>query len=134
LEFIYLLVFYPGADVVDGVKNLKLSATIVNTGDETLKLLNDPRSLLNKLPTHSFNIVNGANGATPKFRGVKAKYNPALAAKIGREDALTTLAPGASVTVDHDRERKFILYPMICNLCLQPPSLSFERIQFHPRW
>ena len=32
-----------GADAVDGVENFKVVATLTNTGDETLKLLNDPR-------------------------------------------------------------------------------------------
>jgi len=34
-----------GADVAEGVENLKVTATLTNTGDSTLKLLNDPRTV-----------------------------------------------------------------------------------------
>jgi peptidyl-Lys metalloendopeptidase len=59
-----------GADKVDGVNNLKITATVKNTGDETLKLLNDPRGVLNKLPTEAFQIIS-ESGESPTFTGVK---------------------------------------------------------------
>lgn len=65
-----------GADKVDGVDNLKIIATVTNTGDETLKLLNDPRGPLNKLPTESFLIGHDGTGATPAFTGVKVCILP----------------------------------------------------------
>ena len=37
-----------GASEVNGVDNLKIVTTLENTGDETLKLLNDPRGPLSK--------------------------------------------------------------------------------------
>jgi peptidyl-Lys metalloendopeptidase len=91
-----------GADKVDGVSNLKVSATLINTGDESVKLLNDPRTVLNKAPTNSFAISNTA-GASPVFQGMKVKYLPETAARIGGENAFTVLAPGESVTIEHDR-------------------------------
>ena len=57
-----------GADQVDGVSNFKVVATVTNTGDETLKLLNDPRSPLSKIPTHTISIMH-ESGAAPDFVG-----------------------------------------------------------------
>lgn len=92
-----------GPKSVDGVHNLELTTTLVNTGDETLKLLNDPRGALHKLPTNTFSIAREDTGATPAFSGAKAKYVPEVAAKIGQGDAFTVLAPGASVEITHNR-------------------------------
>lgn len=61
-----------GAEEVNGVSNLKITATLENTGDETLTLLNDPRGPLSKLPTDTFLIEHEASGAAPAFTGVKA--------------------------------------------------------------
>ena len=53
---------------VDGLENLKVTATVINTGNETLKLLNDPRSVLNPFPGNSFNITD-SSGSHPSFNG-----------------------------------------------------------------
>ncbi|PPQ90621.1 hypothetical protein CVT25_006705 [Psilocybe cyanescens] len=87
-----------GPSSVTGVENLKVIATITNTGDEILKVLNDPRSLLSKLPANKFSITDG-RGSRPSFTGVKVKYSPEYAAKQG---GFTVLAPGASISVTHD--------------------------------
>ncbi|KAI0697604.1 peptidyl-Lys metalloendopeptidase [Cytidiella melzeri] len=92
-----------GAEKVDGVNNLKIAATVKNTGDETLKLLNDPRGVLNKLPTEAFEITHDESGASPAFTGVK--YVPATAAKSGK--SFTVLAPGEETTVEHDLSAAF---------------------------
>jgi len=34
-----------GADAAKGIEELKVTATLTNTGDNTLKLLNDPRTV-----------------------------------------------------------------------------------------
>ncbi|KAI0347608.1 peptidyl-Lys metalloendopeptidase [Trametopsis cervina] len=94
-----------GADKVDGVNNLKIVATVKNTGDETLKLLNDPRGVLNKLPTEAFQITHDNTGASPAFTGVKVKYVPSTAAKIG--SSFTVLAPGEETSVVHDLSTAF---------------------------
>lgn len=60
-----------GADKVDGIDNLKVVATLVNTGDETLKLLNDPRGPLSKLPTATFRVSHDESGVAPAFTGAK---------------------------------------------------------------
>jgi len=84
---------------VDSVEHLKIVSTVTNTGDETLKVLNDPRGPLNKLPTDTFAITD-AKGAQPSFTGIELKYVPNTAAALG---AFTILAPGESVVVEHDR-------------------------------
>jgi len=58
---------------VDGLENLKVTATITNTGDETLKLLNDPRGVLNPFPEDTFSIANTA-GSRPSFNGAKVNH------------------------------------------------------------
>ena len=55
---------------VHGLDNLKVTATIFNTGDETLKLLNDPRGVLDSFPENSFSITD-ATGSRPEFDGAK---------------------------------------------------------------
>ena len=57
----------PDVDV-DGLANLKVTTTVVNTGNETVKLLNDPRGVLDNFPEHSFYIAN-ATGFSPSFIG-----------------------------------------------------------------
>ena len=53
---------------VDGLENLKVTATVVNTGSETLKLFNDPRGVLDPFPEDSFTITN-PSGSNPSFNG-----------------------------------------------------------------
>lgn len=55
---------------VNGVDALNVVTTVTNTGDETIKLLNDPRGILSKLPTQAFSITN-AVGSSPAFTGAK---------------------------------------------------------------
>ncbi|KAF8600383.1 peptidyl-Lys metalloendopeptidase [Ceratobasidium sp. AG-I] len=85
--------------VVD-VNSLSIKATLKNTGDETLKLLNDPRTVLSKAKTNTFNIASASG--SPKFTGIKAKYVPSKAAAIGNEAIFTVLAPGQSVEITHN--------------------------------
>jgi len=93
-----MLITSPGPEAVDSVEHLKIVATVTNTGDETLKVLNDPRGPLNKLPTNTFTITDG-KGSRPSFMGIQLKYVPETAAALG---AYSTLAPGESVVVEHD--------------------------------
>ena len=67
-----LAVKLSGADKVDGVDNLKVSVTVTNTGDEALKLLNDPRGPLSELPTQTFLVTHDESGISPAFIGAKA--------------------------------------------------------------
>ncbi|KAF9265890.1 peptidyl-Lys metalloendopeptidase [Marasmius fiardii PR-910] len=84
-----------------GVENFKVTASLVNSGDEPLKLLRDPRTIISTIPTNSFAIGN-AEGASPAFVGAKVKYVPDTVVKNSIEEAFVTLAPGESLHVDHD--------------------------------
>ena len=97
-----LKVVTPDAVVTD-VDNLRVAATVSNTGSETLRLLRDPRSPLSTYPTESFGVVN-ANGARAAFSGIKVRYSPQAVAKAGRAESFVELKPGESVTVEHDRK------------------------------
>jgi len=92
-----------GPETVDGVQNFKVVATITNTGDQALKLLNDPRGPLDKMPTDTFAIQNDAD-EEPDFVGIRVKYVPSVVVAIGGDDAFTVLAPGQSVDIEHDRK------------------------------
>ena len=96
-----------GADAVDGVENFKVTATLTNTGDETLKLLNDPRSALHTLPADTFAITTD-DGARPGFAGVRVKYSLTNAAKLSDPSVFTVLAPGQNVSVTHDRKSRLL--------------------------
>ncbi|CAE7161413.1 unnamed protein product [Rhizoctonia solani] len=87
------------ASVVD-VNGLTVKATLKNTGDVPLKLLNDPRTILSKAGTNTFSI-SSASG-TPKFTGLYVKYVPSKAAAAPGESTFTVLAPGQSVEVEHN--------------------------------
>ncbi|KAM5544050.1 hypothetical protein V8D89_002236 [Ganoderma adspersum] len=90
-----------GTDAVDGVENFKVVVTLTNTGDETFKLLNDPRRALHALPANTFAITSGS-GASPRFTGVKVKYSLDYAAQLTDPSVFTVLAPGQSVSITHD--------------------------------
>jgi peptidyl-Lys metalloendopeptidase len=90
-----------GPDSINSSEDLKITATVTNTGDETVKLLNDPRSPLSTLPADTFEFTSADNGARPSFSGIKAKYIPEVAAS---KQAFTTLTPGQSIEVEHDCE------------------------------
>ncbi|KAK7438480.1 hypothetical protein VKT23_018095 [Stygiomarasmius scandens] len=90
-----------GTELADGVDNLKVTAKLTNTGDETLRVLNDPRSVLSSHPTNTFSISD-ADGASPSFNGMRVKYSPNSAARTNGTHTFTTLTPGESVEVEHD--------------------------------
>jgi len=83
------------------LENLKVTTTVTNTGDETLKLLNDPRGALSPFPENTFSITD-PNGSSPSFNGAKVKYSPRYAAGLDDPSVFTVLNPGASVDVTHD--------------------------------
>ena len=89
-----------GPEAVDGVHNLKVVTTLTNTGDETLKLLNDPRSALHTLSTNAF-VITASDGSSPIFTGVGVEYFD-NAVKMKDSSDFTVLAPGQSVSVTHD--------------------------------
>jgi peptidyl-Lys metalloendopeptidase len=58
---------------VDGLENLEVTTTVFNAGDETLRLLNDPRGVLDPFPENTFRITN-AVGSPPLFNGAKVDH------------------------------------------------------------
>ncbi|KAK0185414.1 hypothetical protein F5146DRAFT_180093 [Armillaria mellea] len=86
---------------VSDVSALEVVTTVVNSGDETVKLLNDPRTVLSSWATESFTVVNSA-GISADFTGVAVRYIPSVTAKKGADHAFTVLAPGQSVSVTHE--------------------------------
>lgn len=106
-----------GPGTVDGVQNLKVVTTVTNTGSQTLKLLNDPRTVLDNSPTRSFAIKN-AEGTSPTFKGImvgpmfltvvslicpmKVKYVPEKVTQDGQDSFFTVLEPGQTKDVTHD--------------------------------
>ena len=60
---------------IDGLENLKITTTIVNTGGETIKLLNDPRGVLSSFPENTFTITDNS-GSHPLFNGARVSRAP----------------------------------------------------------
>ncbi|CEL60424.1 peptidyl-Lys metalloendopeptidase [Rhizoctonia solani AG-1 IB] len=89
-----------GPNSIVDVNGLTVKATLKNTGDVSLKLLNDPRTILSKARTNTFSI--SSTSGTPKFTGLKVKYVPSKAAALNTESSFTVLAPGQSIEIDHD--------------------------------
>ena len=90
-----------GSNNFAGIQDFKITTSLVNTGDETLKLLKDPRTVMSSLPTDRFTISN-ANGASPAFTGVRGKYVPEYVVKNNIEGGFIVLEPGASFELEHD--------------------------------
>jgi peptidyl-Lys metalloendopeptidase len=95
-----------GQKSVTDVENLKVVATLTNTGDQTIKLLNDPNSILSPIPAKTFKVTSGS-GKTPDFTGVKVKYSPEAVIERGPAEAFTVLAPGESFQLTHDLAHSF---------------------------
>ncbi|KDQ08523.1 hypothetical protein BOTBODRAFT_191668 [Botryobasidium botryosum FD-172 SS1] len=90
---------------VNGVDNLHVTTTIHNTCDETLKLLNDPHSILTPdWETDVFRIVKSEGGLGPDFRGVATKWSPTLAVEV---NSFTVILPGQSIALVHDLSRRY---------------------------
>lgn len=64
-----------GANSVVDASNLKVVATVTNTGDETLKLLHDPNGPLSRLPANTFTLTH-ESGASPDFIGIRVRHMP----------------------------------------------------------
>jgi len=95
-----------GPQSVEGDENLTLTTIITNTGNEMLKLLNDPRSPLSTAATDTFDIKDSA-GKKPSFIGIEADHDPFEMAVNGGQDNFLILGPGESVSVDHDLSKVY---------------------------
>jgi peptidyl-Lys metalloendopeptidase len=96
-----LSVHISGHPRVVGIHTLKVVVAVQNTGDTTLKLLNDPNGPLSILPTHTFKVTN-TDGGKPDFNGIIAKYVPEVVVNNGVSSTFTVLKPGESTEVTHD--------------------------------
>lgn len=57
---------------INSIDDLKLTATVTNTGDEAVKILKYGTVLDDKLPTRSFKVLK--DGKEVKFTGVKVRF------------------------------------------------------------
>ncbi|CAE6455325.1 unnamed protein product [Rhizoctonia solani] len=87
-----------------GPNFLSVKSTLTNTGSETVKLLNDPHTVLHTVlsnaATETF-IITNANGS-PDFTGIRAKYSPNYVIKKNDPASFTILTPGQSHELVHD--------------------------------
>jgi len=105
LATLSLSIAVSGPSSVDGLSGLKLATTLHNTGDEALRLLNDPQSVLAphwETDVFSISRVNGSGW--PEFDGVMVKWSPSLAAEGGN---FTLIEPGQSVEFTHDLSTRY---------------------------
>ncbi|KAF6748969.1 Metalloprotease [Ephemerocybe angulata] len=82
---------------VASVQDLKIAASVTNTGAEAVKLLKYGTVLDDKLPTRSF-AVSSKDGKAVPFTGIKVQVSLTKA----DDSAFVHLAPGESVSTTHD--------------------------------
>ncbi|CAE6413139.1 unnamed protein product [Rhizoctonia solani] len=82
------------------IDDLPITTTVKNTGFESLKLLNDPRTVLSTAQTKTFIITKDNDG--PEFTGMIVKYSPQYALKNNVPEHFTVLAPGESCQRTHN--------------------------------
>ncbi|PFH45487.1 hypothetical protein AMATHDRAFT_71656 [Amanita thiersii Skay4041] len=92
-----------GPSSAPGVETMHVTTTITNTGDVSLKLLNEPNGPLTDIPTNTFDIM-GIDGHAPEFIGIQVKYAVAEAVKA---DDTIILAPGESTSIIHDLSKAY---------------------------
>ncbi|KAH8833927.1 peptidyl-Lys metalloendopeptidase [Flagelloscypha sp. PMI_526] len=92
-----------GPTSVESVGDLKVSASLINSGSKDLKLLNAPGSVLSELPTDAFTITNEA-GEHPTFIGVQVKWAPELAIQ---KKAWTVVKAGQTLSVTRDLSKAY---------------------------
>ncbi|KAF9554897.1 zincin [Agrocybe pediades] len=93
-----LLLKTEGPNAVNTVDDLHVVTTLTNTGNETLKLLNHPHTVLSGLPSNNF-AVSHKSRARPSFKGALVKYR---ARASDNENAYTVLAPGQTINFEHN--------------------------------
>ncbi|KAL5637788.1 hypothetical protein ACGC1H_002151 [Rhizoctonia solani] len=81
------------------IDDLSVVTIVKNTGSGTLKLLNDPRTVLSTAQTKTFIITKDKDG--PQFTGMIVKYSPQHALKNNIPEHFTLLAPGESCERTH---------------------------------
>ncbi|KAK0441457.1 Metalloprotease [Desarmillaria tabescens] len=86
---------------VTSVDDLKFTATVANTGSESLKILKYGTILDDILPTRSFTITK--DGETVPFTGIKLT----VSLQNIDDSAFAVISPGESVAVEHELSTLF---------------------------
>ncbi|KZV83528.1 zincin [Exidia glandulosa HHB12029] len=81
---------------IDSVDDLKVVASVTNSGAEDVKVINIGTVLDSKLPTKSFTVSR--NGVEAAFTGLKLNLNMENLS----EDAYTVIPAGQTISVEHD--------------------------------
>ncbi|KAF8758810.1 peptidyl-Lys metalloendopeptidase [Rhizoctonia solani] len=84
---------------VSDIEDFSVTAIVKNTGNETLKLLKDPRGVLSSARTHTFSVAN--EKGSPQFTGMFVKYSPDAIVKKNNAASFTILEPGQSFEITH---------------------------------
>ncbi|KAF8606584.1 zincin [Ceratobasidium sp. AG-I] len=108
-----LVLIVKAQDDVNDPDDLTVSTCLLNTGNKTLKILNDPNGPLSTWKTHTFEFyevpATGSSslkarsaGSVANVNAVRVKYNAGQAASVSDPSAFTILAPGENKTLTHD--------------------------------
>ncbi|KAK0196240.1 Metalloprotease [Armillaria mellea] len=89
------------ASNVTSIDDLKFTATVTNTGSESVKILKYGTILDDSLPTQSFTVTNG--GETVNFTGIKTS----VSLNDTNDSVFAIIPPGQSVTAEHDLSALF---------------------------
>ncbi|KAK0196181.1 Metalloprotease [Armillaria mellea] len=89
------------ASNVTSIDDLKFTATVANTGSESMKILKYGTILDDMLPTQSFTVTKG--GETVNFTGIKIS----VSLKDTDDSVFAVIPPGQSVTAEHDLSALF---------------------------
>ncbi|KAK0441491.1 Metalloprotease [Desarmillaria tabescens] len=85
----------PASDVTS-IDDLKFTATVANTGSESVKILKYGTIFDDMLPTQSFTVTK--DGETVDFTGIKIS----VSLKDTNDSTFAVIPPGQSVTAEHD--------------------------------
>ncbi|PFH47135.1 hypothetical protein AMATHDRAFT_152893 [Amanita thiersii Skay4041] len=112
---------------VNTIDDLKLTASVTNTGSEAVKLLRYATILDDKLPTKSFTITK--DGSEVAFQGVKL----AVSLQDLDDTAFTTLSAGESLTVTHEIAALFDFESAGAGTFNIEPSVTFQAVSAEER-
>ncbi|KAK0441463.1 Metalloprotease [Desarmillaria tabescens] len=90
----------PASDVTS-IDDLKFTATVANTGSESVKILKYGTILDDMLPTQSFTVTK--DGDTVNFTGIKIS----VSLKGTNDSVFAVIPPGQSVTAEHNLSALF---------------------------
>ncbi|KAK0441460.1 Metalloprotease [Desarmillaria tabescens] len=89
------------ASNITSIDDLKFTATVANTGSNSVKILKYGTILDDILPTQSFTVTK--DGQTVEFTGIKIS----VSLKDTNDSSFVIIPPGQSVTAEHDLSALF---------------------------